>query len=277
MGGMAAIALAAGFGFGHAKAADASILLNDAFDTASETANTVPAGWTDIINYTSSNTASTANINGAFVAPSSAGYPFVDHTTGVGNFAFFGNDGPLSPSVSAINNWFISPALAVNGSAAQVTFWTFASKSTASMDVLLSTDGSNNVPNYGADFTSGAGVTNSSQGTYDNGKTTYTGVAVGDFTTTLLSLNDAHASGGYPAFTGGSTPWTEYTINIPAGEISGTGYIAFRENVAAGTNTNFNLGLDDVTVSSVPEPASAGLLAVGSLALLRRRRAGIAK
>lgn len=276
---LAVMTMAAGFGLGHANTARAGVLLSDSFDSAAETLNTVPAGWTDIINYTSSNTSSNAVINGAFVGASSpnAGYPFKDHTSGTGNFVFFGNDGPSSPSYSAINNWFISPAIVANGSAAQVTFWTFASKSTASMDVLLSTDGSDNVPNYGADFTSGPGTTNSTLNTYDNGNTPYTNVAVGDFTTTLLSLNDAHTSGGYPAFTGGSTPWAEYTINIPAGEITGTGYLAFRENVAAGTNTNFNLGIDDVTVTSVPEPASAGMLALGSLAMLRRRRANIAK
>ncbi len=62
-------------------------LLSANFDSGTNT--DMPVGWTDVINYTTSSTTSTTTVRGAVVGPSNFGYPFVDHTTGSGNFAMF--------------------------------------------------------------------------------------------------------------------------------------------------------------------------------------------
>jgi hypothetical protein len=80
-----------------------------------------------------------------------------------------------------------------------------------------------------------------------------------DFSVALLNL---------PALT---TSWTKYTVALP-GFASATGTrIAFEYNVTSAVNADY-LGLDNVVVTSVPEPTSALLLGLGLAGFVIRRR-----
>jgi hypothetical protein len=96
-----------------------------------------------------------------------------------------------------------------------------------------------------------------------------TATSLGDFTTLLLDINPnlvAVGAGSYP------TTWTQFTVNMPT---SGSGRVGFRYFVTnggpSGTNGNF-IGIDSLNIVAVPEPASVGLLAIFSAALISRRR-----
>lgn len=105
-----------------------------------------------------------------------------------------------------------------------------------------------------------------------NGSSTNVGAtptSTGDFTTLLLDINPTLATGNtYPG------AWTEFTVNLTGAAT--TGRLAFRYFVTnagpTGTNSNY-IGIDDVSyVAPVPEPATLTALALGGLALLRRRK-----
>lgn len=64
--------------------------------------------------------------------------------------------------------------------------------------------------------------------------------------------------------------WTQYTLTLPSAT---TGRIAFEYAVADANNANV-VGLDSVSISAVPEPASYALMGLGlaGIAAMRRRR-----
>jgi len=106
------------------------------------------------------------------------------------------------------------------------------------------------------------------------GASTNTGAGpndVGDFTTQLLSINEALTTAGYPSV---FTQFSVVLAGLPAGPNSGR--IAFHYNVPnggpSGSNGDF-IGIDTVQYTEVPEPATLGLAALAGVGLLRRRRA----
>lgn len=92
---------------------------------------------------------------------------------------------------------------------------------------------------------------------------------IADFSTTLLTVNPNLTTTGYPAV------WTQFSATVSGlgGPISGR--FAFNYNAPnggpSGANTDY-IGVDDVSYTSVPEPASMAVLGLGAVALLRRRR-----
>jgi hypothetical protein len=94
-----------------------------------------------------------------------------------------------------------------------------------------------------------------------------TNASVGDFTSLLTTVNPGLTLTGYPS------TWTEFTANIPA--TSAVGRIAFRYFVTgggpSGANSDF-IGVDTMTINSIPEPASLGLVSIAAVGLFRRRR-----
>ncbi len=98
-----------------------------------------------------------------------------------------------------------------------------------------------------------------------------TSSAVSSFSTTLLTINPNLTVTGFP------NTYTQFTTTISGLSGPTSGRFAFNYNVTnagpAGLNSDF-IGIDTVqyTASSVPEPASMSLLALGAVAMLRKRR-----
>jgi hypothetical protein len=134
-----------------------------------------------------------------------------------------------------VSNWLILPELALDPTIA-LTFYTRTEELSFfpdRLEVRLSTSGGSS--NVGATDTS-----------------------VGDFSTLLLAINPTLDIGGYPE------AWTKFTVDL-SGVLGGpiSGRLAFRYFV---TNTDENgnyIGIDTVRVGTVPEPGTAGLLALG--------------
>lgn len=142
-----------------------------------------------------------------------------------------------------ISNWLISPTLSFNNGD-QISFWTRTVDSPAFPDRLelrFSDVGGTDVGTSATD--------------------------VGTFAL-LLAVNPGLATDGYP------NTWTEFTSTISglAGPTSGA--IAFRYFVTdggpTGTNSDF-IGIDTLTITAVPEPATYLLMALGVGGLLLRR------
>jgi hypothetical protein len=140
-----------------------------------------------------------------------------------------------------ISNWLITPELSLRYET-HLVFYTRTDPSLAapdSLEVRLS-------------------MTGASVGSSDS--------SVGDFTSLLLAINPALTVDGYP------TGWTQYTLSVAEQGGSVTGRFAFRYAVPdTSANANY-IGIDDVSVDSVPEPATLGLIAFGLGAALLRRR-----
>jgi hypothetical protein len=90
-----------------------------------------------------------------------------------------------------------------------------------------------------------------------------------DFSTNLLTINPNLVQGGYPG------AWTQFTIILSGLSGPTAGRFAFNYHVTGGgpggANSDF-IGVDDVSYTSVPEPATMAVLGLGAAALLRRRR-----
>jgi cysteine-rich repeat protein len=131
--------------------------------------------------------------------------------------ADYGSAGPGG----VISNWLFSPEVTIaNG--VEMSFWTFSTGGGTYADrleVRVSTAGDS--VDVGADASS-----------------------VGDFATTLLTINEALEIGGYPDV------WTQYTVTVDGLAAAGTGRFAFRyvmpdsDNAAAVT-------LDDVEITTL--------------------------
>lgn len=86
--------------------------------------------------------------------------------------------------------------------------------------------------------------------------------AVSGFTTTLGTVGSA-VSATYPV-----ADWVSYTMALPD---AATGRIAFRYTVADASNASY-IGIDTLSVTAVPEPASMALVGLGLAAVVGARR-----
>lgn len=91
---------------------------------------------------------------------------------------------------------------------------------------------------------------------------------VADFSTVLLSVNEGLTAAGYP------NVYTQFTATITGLGGPTSGRFAFNYNVPgggpSGNNSDF-IGIDDVTYTAVPEPATMAALGLGVAAMIRRR------
>jgi hypothetical protein len=144
-----------------------------------------------------------------------------------------------------ISNWLITPVLSLQNDM-QLVFYTRSTQGAPdNLQVRLSTNGAS----------SNVGATDSS---------------VGDFSSLLLAINPTLTATGYPA------AWTQFTVNVTGSGIPSSGRFAFRYDVPdTSINADF-IGLDTVSVTASPEPATLGLIAFGfgAAVLLRRFRRG---
>lgn len=99
----------------------------------------------------------------------------------------------------------------------------------------------------------------------------------GVFFVDLLSLDSGGGTTGVegldapPTFPGGT--WTNYSYTGTAGaNVDGGLTLQIRTITGADPASVANLTIDNLSVTVVPEPASLGLLSVGALTMLRRRR-----
>jgi hypothetical protein len=174
------------------------------------------------------------------------------------NGVFTAQDGSLGGYVAAnflnaafppggnVSNWLITPVLSLQWDL-QLVFYTRTEPQAIpgdSLEVRLSTNGAS----------SNVGATDSS---------------VGDFTALLLAVPALPAS-GYPA------DWTQFTVNVTGLGAPATGRFAFRYNVLDTSVNGDYIGIDTVSVTASPEPATLGLFAfgLGAAVLLRRFRPG---
>lgn len=149
------------------------------------------------------------------------------------NFNNTGNTGTIS-------NWLLTPEITIqNGSV--WSFWT-------------------RVPTGGGVFPDRLHLKLSTNGGSTN---------VGDFTTTLVSINPDLTTTGYPE------EWALF--NGVIGGLGGAtqGRLAFHYDVTdagfSGTNSNY-IGIDTFDYNPVPEPATIAVIALGLGALIARRR-----
>jgi hypothetical protein len=196
-------------------------------------ANLVPNGWRIVNNSSPVGTTDWFQGNPG-VFPAHAGAP---NAYVAANFEAAGFGGNIS-------DWLISPQLTfTNGG--QISFWTRTEAQSLAPDRLelrLSLNGAS----------TNVGATDSS---------------VGDFTTLLVTINPVVAPGGYPE------NWAAFiaTISGLAGDTSGR--FAFRYTVPDTSVNGDYIGIDTVTVTAIPEPATLTLMSFGILAAGRTRRA----
>ena len=175
------------------------------------------AGWVRINNST--------NPGGSWAQGDSSLFPSQNHAISNTGYltAYLKADYLSDLSSGTISNWLLSPPLTLSDGDT-VSFWTRTQTAAGPADhleVRLSTAG-----------------TSSDVGT--------TATSVGDFTTTLVSVNPDLQAGGYPA------TWTRYSATL-SGIGTVTGRIGFRYHVTnggpGGSNSNY-IGLDTFAVGA---------------------------
>lgn len=146
----------------------------------------------------------------------------------------------LNAGAGAISNWLILPELAFFGDATLSFFTRSAGDLPDRLEVRFSAGG-------GADV----GITEAS---------------VGSFTTLFLTLNPALTPDGYPS------DWTQFVVSLaPVNGLSGR--LAFRYLIDDNLTNGDYIGIDSVSVvSTVPEPGTLSLLALGAAGVLAGRR-----
>jgi hypothetical protein len=219
----------------------AAFAFTESFDTG-------PTGW---IGGGTTNFGNTSG--GDPMAFSSGTWHALNASSPLGSTGWFNNNTVFAPNSGAgqananfnnttgnntINNFLMSPVVTFNNGDT-ISFWTRTVDSPAFPDrlrLVMSTSGSS--------------------------------TAAASFTTILLSVNEGLTTSGYP------NTWTQFTATVSGLGGPTSGRFAFNYNVTgggpAGANSDF-IGIDDVTYTAVPEPASLTALGLGALALLRRR------
>ncbi len=253
LSGFATLAAVGALTLASAPAANAQLILSQDFDADNATLTT--AGWNFQNNSVSP---STTFFTSAITSVTGTGGFGPQSTTGFA-VANFNSTTSGAATGATISQWMLTPVINIaNGTT--VSFFTRTTTASTFPDrlvVRLSTNGAS---------------------TNTGGTANATSTPVGDFTTTLGTVNPTLAAGGYP-----NTDWTQLTYTISGIAAPTTGRIGFNYFVTnggpGGANSNI-IGVDTLRVNAItpaaaPEPGTLALLVpglLGGVAVLRRRR-----
>jgi len=194
-------------------------------------------------------------VNGGFESPSVPAGTFIHYGTGSTGMTGWT---VVGPQVSQIHTTYGEPGLGVTAFN--------ANSGLASLDI---TGGGNVGTNAGVTQT----VATVAGQLYE--LSFFVGKATGGANYSSQSILDVSIDGGARVsyFNAVNTPvgfvnWIQHSVQFTATSTSTS--ITFFNGTALGTN-NF-VGLDDASLTAVPEPMTCGLLAIGAAAALRRRR-----
>lgn len=182
-----------------------------------------------------------ANLSSPVGLPWGQGFigPFAAQAGGAESYAVANFESAAFGSGGVIDNWLMTPTLDF-GSSNTVTFWTRTIFNPSifpdRLELRLSVAG--------------------------------TSSASADFATTVLSVNPDLTQTGYP------NTWTQYTATFSAAPGT-TGRLAFRYSVPSNFEADL-IGLDTVSVTAVPEPATGLVLVLGLAAVLLAARRRLA-
>jgi hypothetical protein len=212
--------------------------LTEGFNTLTTVGlNSLPTGWSSINNSTTAGTSSWFNGTLTVFGPQEGtGYIGANFNSTTGN--------------STISNWLVTPNLTFNNGDV-IRFYTRTVDTPAYPDRL--------------ELRFGAGAGTAPFASLTGAGTT----GVGSFSTTLLTVNSGLTVGGYP------NVWTLQTATISGLSGPTAGMLAFRYFVTSagslGSNSDY-IGIDNFSITAVPEPATYLLMALGVGALALRRK-----
>ena len=185
-------------------------------------------------------------------ALSGAGWVFTNNSVAPDQPWFQGNTGIFDAAAGVANSYAAASFLSTTAVTGAVSNWLLSPQLTTALPSTVSFS----VRVAGSGFLDTLQVRQSTNsGSFDTGATT---TSVGDFTTLLTTFSSSTDTG-----------WQNVTANIPAGF---SGRIGFRYLIADVATAGNYLGMDSLTVTAVPEPATYALFALGVAGILFRRR-----
>lgn len=185
-----------------------------------------------------------------------SGWAQVNNSTApVGTAWFQGNTGIFSAAAGTPDGYVAANFVSTNAAAGAISNWLLSPvltlDSSSELSFLVRTAGDGFLDKIEVRFSA-------------NGASTDVGSSagsVGDFTALLGSFQSSADSG-----------WVGLSYSLLALDAPTTGRLAFRYVVDSVATAGNYIGIDDVAVTAVPEPATYGLMALGVAALMLRRR-----
>jgi len=177
---------------------------------------------------------------------SAAGWVFTNASTPVGQSWFQGNSGIFAAQSGAANSYAGANFLSTTANQGIVDNWLISPELSVGAGSTLS------FYTRGAD----AGFLDLLEVRFGSGASS----ALANFSTLLATVGNA---GSYPV-----DDWTAYTLTLPTAT---SGRFAFRYSVADALDADY-IGIDSVTVTAVPEPATLLLAGLGLAAVCGTQR-----